>query len=212
MITCDWTNLKNLYNAKKISPQYVEDASAYYIHLFDGPAAFSCIIKKTDPANADQLEFETSYKAICNGRLVDPMPFANPTYRTKRSKTADLVTIAPGATVNIDFQLTEERYIHGGSIVYDGAELGDYITACVYDKDGVIPVPYRIPLCEAWPVVGEYIPGEWIDPQGSRLEINTYPLNAKITAGLYLRITYYAAGGGLVPRKVGINYFLTKKL
>lgn len=211
MIKCEWSSLKNLFSIKNISLQYVEDVDNYYVHLFDGPAEFMSQIAKTDPKNTDQIDFETNYRANCNGRLVDPSPFAKPEFRTKRSKTSGLVTIAPGESQNIDFLLTEELYTSGGALVFDGAELGDYVTASVYDKDGIVPAPYRPVLAEAWPVMGAYILGEWIQKGSGRHEINTYPLNAKITPGLYLRVTYTAVNSGS-NRTVGVNYYLTKKL
>jgi hypothetical protein len=208
MIYCDWSSFKNLYNIKKISPQYVEDVENYHVHLFDGPAQFYCQLPK---GTADATEFVTLYLSLSNQRLVDPSPFAKPEFRTKRSKTSSIVSIEPNTNVTIDYLITEERYVSGGSLVFTGAEIGDYITASVYDKDGIIPELYRNALCEAWPIVGEYVPGEWIQRGEGRHEINTYPLNAKITPGFYLRITYHATNIGST-RKVGVNYYLTKKL
>lgn len=138
-------------------------------------------------------------------------PFADPTFRTKRDKTPEIITVAPNTNENIDYLITQERYIHGGGVVYVGAEIGDYVSACIYDKDGVIPAPYRSALCESWPVVASYITGEWIPSGNGRYEINTYPLNAKITTGLYLRINYTACSSGS-NRQVGVNYYLVKKL
>jgi len=144
-------------------------------------------------------------------KLAEGQPFAEPTYRTKRDKTPSLVTIAPGATEVIDYQITEEKYIHGGILLHKNSELGDIITAEVYDKDSVIPAPYRAALCEAWPSVAKYIIGMWVPEGTGRIENNTYPLNAKITAGLYLRMTYTATNTGS-NRTIGVNYHLTKKL
>lgn len=144
--------------------------------------------------------------------IVKTTPFAEPTYRTCRDKTPDLETLEQGEIKTIDFQITAERYLNGGSIVYKNAQIGDWISAEVYDKDGVIPAPYRAALCEAWPMVAKYIIGQWVNPGEGAIEVNTYPLNAKLSAGLYLRVTYYAAGAGLLSRSVGVNYFLTKKL
>ena len=143
----------------------------------------------------------------------DPPPFAQPTYRTKLNATADLLTVAPGANQDIQFKLTQERYVTGGAIIVKGAQLGDYVTAEVEDIDGLIPAPYRAALCESWPIISTYIEKQWVEVQGEYtvMKINTYPLNAKISAGLYLCVHYYAAAGGS-DRTVGVNYSLTKKL
>jgi len=147
--------------------------------------------------------------------LPEPQPFAVPAYRTKRAATASLATCAANASATIDYLLTAERYVTGGKLIVENAVLGDYITAEVYDTDSVIPSPYRAAMCEAWPSVGKYIEKEWIDTSGGGStfshEINTYPLNAKITAGLYLRVTYNAVNSGST-RNIAVNYYLTKKL
>lgn len=144
----------------------------------------------------------------------EPAPFAKPDYRTKLNATDSIVTIAPDSIVPVDFLMTEERYVSGGDLLIEGAKIGDYVTAEVYDKDGVIPAPYQAALCEAHPSVAKYIEKAWImveDGSFTKHTINTYPLNAKITPGLYLRVTYHStAEAG--DRKVGITYHLTKKL
>jgi hypothetical protein len=150
----------------------------------------------------------------------EPEPFAIPSYRTKRNATASIVTIEPSNTQTIDFKLTAERYVSGGCLVIENAEFGDYCTAEVIDIDGVIPEIYRSTMCENYPTVAMYIEKEFIKVKtpgtvtaGSitQHEIDTYPLHAKITPGLYLRVTYTAVNSGLNRRAV-VNYHLTKKL
>jgi hypothetical protein len=153
-------------------------------------------------------------KPVSISSLPAPQPFATPTYRTKLHATSSIITIAPDTSENIDFQLTQERYVSGGTLIIKDAKLGDYVTASVYDKDSVLPEAYRAALCEAWPVVGEYITKHFIEIDSdtyTNMRIDTYPLNAKIPAGFYLRITYYATDAA-GDRQVGVNYHLTKKL
>lgn len=144
-------------------------------------------------------------------------PFAKPDYRTKFSKTAAIENAPKNDSTNIDFQLTKELYIFGGEGVVKNAEYGDYITAEIYDKDSVIPEAYRASLCEDWPTVAEYA-DLWImvtdlpsNNPFTKIHMNTYPLIAKISAGLYLRITYHAIDAG-ETRQIAMNYFLDKKL
>jgi hypothetical protein len=152
--------------------------------------------------------------------LPEGQPFANPTYRTKRNAIADIATVNPGSSTDIDFAITTERYVQGGEIVIENAEFGDWIEAAVEDPTGLIPSGYRALLCEAWPVVAKYIDKAYIPVQtpGSMqagsitvFSIDTYPLNAKISAGLILCITYHAISSGST-RRVAVNYHLTKKL
>jgi hypothetical protein len=142
---------------------------------------------------------------------VAPQPFAQPAFRTKRNAGSAWVTVAPGESQTVDFILPEELYVHGGEFMQIGAEMGDYLTAEVADPNGVIPEAYRAALCESWPTVAKYCLKEWVHPARPTKEINTYPLNAKVTAGLALRVTYQATSEG-TDRKIAMNYWLTKKL
>lgn len=137
-------------------------------------------------------------------------PFATPSFRTKRNSSA-IVDVAKNTSGIVDYYLTQERYAQGGQLIYRNAELGDYISAEIHDKDSIIPEAYRAALCENWPTVATYIEKQLIDDVKSSQTIDTYPLNAKITAGLYLRVTYNAIDFG-ETRKVAVNYFLSKKL
>lgn len=141
-------------------------------------------------------------------------PFAEPLYRTKRDKTSQWTVCPANQSTVLDFQLTADRYVTGGKIIYKNSKEGDYITAEIHDTNGVIPAPYRAALCEAWPTVAQYI-NNWVEPTeldkyGSE-KIDTYPLNAKISAGLFLRVTYHSSAVE-GDRKVAVNYNLTKKL
>lgn len=152
-------------------------------------------------------------KPVSLSTLPEAQPFAVPAYRTKLNATDDIITVAPNTNEHIDFLLTAERYVTGGSICVQNAQLGDYIEASVSDDDEIIPEAYRAALCEAHPIVASYIEKHWVEVQGewTTMKINTYPLNAKITAGLYLCIKYFAVNAG-TDRKVAVNYHLTKKL
>jgi hypothetical protein len=140
-------------------------------------------------------------------------PFAEPDYRTKMDATASWVDCTPNAVTNIDFILAEERYVTGGELIFHNSKKGDYISAEVNDINGSIPEAYRAELCENHPTVGLYIPKRWIIPTDGygSLEINTYPLNAKISAGLCLRISYHSSEEAGI-REIAVNYNLTKKL
>jgi hypothetical protein len=146
--------------------------------------------------------------------LPEAKPFASPDYRTKRDSTAFISTIEAGSSVNLDYILPETRYVSGGSLIVKNAQFGDYISASVVDVNGVIPQAYRASLCENWPIVSTYICREWVevsDGVHTKHRVDTYPLNAKITQGLFLRITYNATNSGNT-REACVNYNLTKKL
>jgi hypothetical protein len=140
-------------------------------------------------------------------------PFAEPDYRTKMDAAASWVICPDNTETNIDYILMEERYVTGGEIIFKDAKEGDYITAEVFDIYGGIPEAYRASMCENHPIVARYVEKKWLKPCTgySSFEIDTYPLNARITAGLSLRVTYHASAEA-GERKVAINYNLAKKL
>lgn len=209
-----WTVFKAFVNLKALSIQWIDLTDSYYMKVSSDSFTLNCNVPKD--GTADQTDFETNYKAIGNKPSPPQLnPFADPTYRTKRD-TSDWISCANNATTTIDFLITEERYVSGGQLIYYNTQEGDYITAEVYDKDGVIPEAYRAVLCEAWPSVGKYILKQMLRPGPSiyqTYEMSTYPLNAKVPAGLYLRISYVSANVALAgSRKACVNYHLTKKL
>jgi hypothetical protein len=158
----------------------------------------------------DQVEWLRGNKPLLVASLPEAQPFALPSYRTKRTAVDSIAQCPRGESTPIDYRLLSERYIHGGSLFGRNVELGDYVTADLMDLDGVIPEQYRPVLCEDWPIVARYIEKEFVSPCGKH-DINTYPLNAKIAQGLYLRITFHAINVG-ADREIAVNYYLTKKL
>lgn len=149
-----------------------------------------------------------------DANIESTIPFAEPTHRTKFTGIGSVITIQPDSSQDIDYLVPVERYVYGGQIIAKNAEFGDYITASMYDKDGIIPEAYRSALCESWPVIATYIEKHWLSLHGTNPhveDITTYPLNAKVSAGLYMRLTYHACSSGSA-REVLMNYLMVKKL
>lgn len=211
----EWSSFKTLCNNKLLLMQMDESPARYALYAMDGALKYYCSIAKETPASADQTDFETNYKSKANKKIGggEPQPFAVPSYQTKHDAINEVKTIAPGASLEINYQMTAERFISGGSLCIKNAEIGDYLVAEVKDVDGVLPEAVRPYVCEAWPTVVRYVVKKFVDVQGvySVMEISTHPLTAKIPAGLYMSIVYHAVNEGS-DRKFTLNYHLTKKL
>jgi hypothetical protein len=218
-----WDIFKEFCTSRTLSIQYVDLGEMYDLRLFDGGFSLQCsIIKDTDEC----AEFEATFKANGNkkigaievGKLPPQQPYAEPTYRTKHAKRDDAVTVANGSSADIDYVMPVERYASGGTIVIKNPQFGDWIEASIQDPNGTIPEPYRVAICENWPLVAQYIEGQYIEVTNSlsiytKQGIDTRPLVAKINPGLVLRVTYHAADIADAPdRQVLVNYFLSKKL
>jgi len=141
-------------------------------------------------------------------------PFAEPLHRTKKDATSDIITCPKNTVTTVLYDVDEEMYVSGGDMIIRNAQFGDYVSADVHDTDAVIPEAYRPFLCENWPIVATYILKQYIRFEGRDYTVHTIdtkPLNAKITGGLKLRVSYHAVDSG-VDREVGVNYDLTKAL
>jgi len=217
-----WQDFKTRCVQNSLSVQCDARDKVYYLQAWDGNLQLTSWVDKTDPKNSDQTDFETNFLPTINNTVrqkvdvvssAEPEPFAKPTYRTKRNANPSWVTCPANQPTPIDFELEEERWVTGGKFIYKDAQEGDYITADVVDVNGVIPEPYRAILCENYPVVARYVEKIWLVPSVGYdfVTMDTYPLNAKITQGLFLRITYHAVDSGSA-RKAAVNYNLTKKL
>jgi len=146
--------------------------------------------------------------------ILSQPPFGDPDYRTRWDAKEGEITCTADSSVSADFQLTALRSSFGGDIVGTGFELGDWITACIYDKDSVIPEAYRAATCEAWPVVKTYIYRQYLPANGAGLtvfDMDTKPLVAELSVGLYIRTTLNTVDAGNT-RKFYCNFKLLEKL
>ena len=111
-------------------------------------------------------------------------------------------TATAGTTTDIDYKLTEERYINGCQLILNSHALGDTVTFQVVDKDNVLGYGAGVVLQEfgtTWQVSE--------DERNQGVFKVEYP--AKILANLYVRIKYTSQG--LTNVNVACNLFLHKK-
>ena len=78
-IGMNWTNLKSIVSSKTLSLQYDEGwwEDSYKVFAIDGLIAYVVRIFKTDPRNADQIDFEDNYKSLSNIAITNN--YGNPT-------------------------------------------------------------------------------------------------------------------------------------
>lgn len=185
-----WSEFKSLVNAKKTSIQFSESESSYQLFLIDGLFQVQCTLFKTTPENADQLDFETNYKPVSNKPLVPRdstgreiktiSPFTDASgFRFRGSSFSG--SCSANSTADIDFQITQERYINGGRLLVNNIGNDDKMTFQVVDKDNILGYGANA-------VLDEFIKDYFIPTTGN-LEVRLdYP--ARIIAGLYLRLKY----------------------
>lgn len=70
MASLDWTTFKAFVDAKRLSIQWAEDTSFYYLSAVDAVDLFSCKISRTLPGDSSDLsDFETNYKSLGNASV-----------------------------------------------------------------------------------------------------------------------------------------------
>ena len=68
-----WPSLKSTIDSSSLSSgglKYSESQNQYYINYYDGSLVISAYITKTNPANADQADFETNYLPLASSGAV----------------------------------------------------------------------------------------------------------------------------------------------
>lgn len=95
--------------------------------------------------------------------------------------TSFIDTVAADTNKNIDYKITEERYVNGGKLIVKNMGDDDKITFQVVDKDNIFGLGANV-------VLDEFIKDFYL-PVNESLNVQLdYP--ARIMAGLYLRLIY----------------------
>lgn len=218
-----WSTFKAFVQARNLSIQQFEENDTYYMWAVDGPFELSCVLLKD--GSADVIDFETNFKPASNKSFSDSEGL--PLTRSRAFANADGFrfrgkgiggTATAGTSTNIDYKITEERYINGVDLIVKNHVTGDKLKFQVIDKDyvyaGVLyPATYG---GIAWPVAAptgvlldefgtDWYLSEDTQKQGSIL----LPYPARILPNLYIRLVYTSIGNTNVD--LYANLFLHKK-
>lgn len=64
MISLDWSAFKSIKDTKELRIQFIELEERYILTSSDSSFIIDTVIKKTEPRNTDQIDFEDNYKAL----------------------------------------------------------------------------------------------------------------------------------------------------
>jgi len=157
-----------------------------------------------------QIEALKGNQPLSIKEMPEPLPFAQPTFKTCNDASVAPVTCPKGATTNIDYVVTAPNlYVSGGQIHVKNNEFGDYSKAQVIDLYGYLPQEMRAAF-PAYPVLNEYVKKRFIPKDGSCM-IDTKPLNAHVPQGMVLRSIFTATNEG-EDRIAFVNYDMQLKL
>jgi hypothetical protein len=206
----EWTDLKIEITNRNLLLQGEDENGSYYIRAKDDFILFKCEIEQTDPANSDQVDFETNYKPTWNAilehrnneglhRIIgSPRPDGTKTYFTGSGDNGGLGSgnrfmIKMKATdttpKHIDITMNENIFAYRGSVQFEGAPFGSYVEfSVVVGEVEVAKYVTKVPM------LGD----NYIIFQSQDVEM--IPLGAKIR----FRVTN--ADGGLINGETGYNY------
>lgn len=68
----DWATLKEFVTSRGLSVQWLDFGDVYKLVALDSYFALETTVKKTDPVNADQADFEANFKANGNKKIAEP--------------------------------------------------------------------------------------------------------------------------------------------
>jgi hypothetical protein len=189
MKTTNWSTIKSFAQSRKLPVQYLEYDHSYEVFVVDGALILNTIINK-QIENDEKADFEANFKVNANkpilprdnnGREITSLsPFTDASgFRFRGSSFSG--SCSANSTADIDFQITQERYINGGRLLVNNIGNDDKMTFQVVDKDNILGYGANA-------VLDEFIKDYFIPTTGN-LEVRLdYP--ARIIAGLYLRLKY----------------------
>jgi len=177
MLNLNWVEFKDLLAKSSLNFGFESRVDRYALKTFNGMQEYNCHVHYDTP---EAIDFVDNYKAKGN----KPMTLKRSAFSEATNEHARLTgcfdfTIAAGATISVDYTLTEFRYLDGMKYKVENNAFADSVSfQVVHPVAGVLDE-----FGTDWPVC----PAE---------TIKLY--KAKVPAGLIIRITYKNTGAGLV--------------
>jgi hypothetical protein len=146
-------------------------------------------------------DVDTNPRDADGAQLVRVRAFSNPD-NLKFRGTGIESTATLGVTSNIDYKLTENRYLNGLQIILKDHFVGDNLDLQVIDKDNILGYGANT-------VLDQFGTSWFVAPDVYSQGLITLPYAALVAKDLYIRLKYNSKGTTDV--KVFVNLFLHKK-
>ena len=149
-----------------------------------------------DSHNPEPDEIEPNLVDLPVGKILatESVPFANPSGLRFRGASFS-GTVSGESTADIDYEITQERWINGGRLLISAIGPEDKITFQVVDKNNVLGLGAGV-------VLDEFIKDYFV-PDTGNLEVRLdYP--ARIIAGLFLRLKYTNSNSSSITVKCNL--------
>lgn len=178
-IKLPWADFKAFVDSKKVPIQFVDVYNSYFLKAFQGLFELDCTIDKHSPAGADQLDFETNYKAGANK---DPVQRVQETLGELPwgHRGRGFRFLAPvNQVTTYDFLLDEAYLIKGGWFYSKGGGTSDIVEIQLVDKDNLLGAGAGF-------VLGNYIEDYHVIPDFP-IEVEDISTAIMPLSGLYFR-------------------------
>lgn len=188
-LNVNWSDLKSFATARSLSIQSITFNGQYFLWAIDGPVEIAAIIPIVTPTPnpSDQYDFETNYLPTAN---------QSPRGNVVQVLGKDALTLSPFGSINTsmtangltvwDIVLPQTVALRGGILFSPNANMGDWISIQVVDKDNVLGYG-GAPTAPT--MVATYVISWYIMP-GIPNELEDISISETLPAGLYMRVNY----------------------
>ena len=115
-----WANFKNKITSKNLKLQYEEYSTNYEVWALESYIKYFCYVKKTNPKNDDQIDFEDNYKDSAN-KSIKPLSPDGKEYVRAESRPLNCTTIFTGVGDNVEIG-------DGKMLIWDFSNDDDLVT------------------------------------------------------------------------------------
>lgn len=183
-----------------LSIRCVDQGSTKYLVGLDANSISWQTSLDTSVESDDLTDFTTNVLSTCNKQTGAPIaPFAVPDFNFKGGGMK--FTAAANTSTTSYYKVTAANTtgltIVGGNLYTVGMKMGDTVSLCVVDRDGVLAAPGT--------VIKTYVSGWNVSPTGDQ-GMNT-PYGIYIPGGLYIAVSYVNTNAE-TSVDVGVNFFL----
>lgn len=175
----------------------------YELFAYYNKFTLTCRILKTDPKNADQLDWENNYQNISNQKLKQTVIAEPSNISITLYKAADVVEILAQQEMNIDIELIQEnaelqQILYGGALYASDPGFEDYVQFQVIDKNNILGYGTNT-------ILKEYIDKAYLNNQNTFEDYDD--AGAYLPVGLFLRCIYHCTKA-TGSTKVKLHYVL----
>jgi len=176
---------KEVVSTQSMRVKWAEIGNYYELRAFDNFFSIEYSLEKTDPKNADQIDFEDNFKDewVKPNVTKSVITFGDNEWP---ELTGFFFTANHGGETIAEYEFEKAYQLQGGAAYFKDSQIGDYIELEVYDKNNVIGYGGGF-------VLHQYIKRLYVFPN-SYNEFKDVDLAQLPVGGLFVRVRYHSIG------------------